>query len=482
MNNIYLAILKAADFCLARKRIIFPFGAFLILIALSWIALSVLQNFPNSADEYCYLYQAKTFLKGRFWNAPHPLQDSFLFFWIFHIKDKLVTHYMPGWAIVLAAFMKLGIPAWLSNPTLGVLFLGVQFRLGCRIFNERAAFLSVLIMLFSSFFLLNAASYFSHVLSALLIMLFFLKCFEYVDNQKLSDAFLTGVFFGMAFLTRLTLFLCSLPLIIWVLRQRISRWAILYFIAGTLPFIVFLLAYQFCITGKFLSSPLFETNQNLHVWKIDLASFYMTHAQLKSFIYWTPAFLILVYFVSLLNFAKNSRKTIIGLSFLCLVFGHAFYQADPGNQYGPRYYFEGYPFLVLLASAYLFKEEEFSQKSFISKCLFFLFLISIVFSIPLTYQHFMIEKQVVWERREPFRLVERNHIKNAIIFLGTGSGALRPMSIGDLTRNDIDFTNDVLYVWYRGKEDAALKAFYPQKSYYLYFYDPARKRGFLAKY
>ncbi len=49
------------------------------VILLSGFALFVLQGFPNSADEYAYIFQAETFLQKRLWNEPHPAKEFFSF-------------------------------------------------------------------------------------------------------------------------------------------------------------------------------------------------------------------------------------------------------------------------------------------------------------------------------------------------------------------------------------------------------------------
>ena len=96
--------------------------------------------------------------------------------------------------------------------------------------------------------------------------------------------------------------------------------------------------------------------------------------------------------------------------------------------------------------------------------------------------HFRVERQVIWERKDLYRLVEREKIKNAIIFLKTGTGTIRPMPIQDLTRNDLDYSNSVLYVWDRGKDNQRLMEYYPKKHYYTYSYDKKSKKMHLKKY
>src|SRR4051812_47622802 len=89
------------------------------------VALVVLRSFPNSADEYGYLFAAETFLKGRLWNpAPPPPLDLFLeVTHIFAIDGKWVSQYPPGWPVVLAGLSLVGLPFVAAAPVVGALLV-----------------------------------------------------------------------------------------------------------------------------------------------------------------------------------------------------------------------------------------------------------------------------------------------------------------------------------------------------------------------
>ena len=55
------------------------------------------------------------------------------------------------------------------------------------------------------------------------------------------------------------------------------------------------------------------------------------------------------------------------------------------------------------------------------------------------------------------------------------------MMISELTRNGVDYSNDVLYVSYRGKDNSKLAAYFPGRDYYVYSYD-SDGSGMLKKY
>jgi len=67
------------------------------LFAASLLLVWVLRAFPNSADEYGYIYEAETLLAGRLWNPLPPHSEFFTFLHIFEKDGKWVREYPPGW-------------------------------------------------------------------------------------------------------------------------------------------------------------------------------------------------------------------------------------------------------------------------------------------------------------------------------------------------------------------------------------------------
>lgn len=60
------------------------------------VAMLALRGFPNSADEYVYLYQARTLSEGRFYQEAHPLVDFFHFNHIAQKEGISVGRFPPG--------------------------------------------------------------------------------------------------------------------------------------------------------------------------------------------------------------------------------------------------------------------------------------------------------------------------------------------------------------------------------------------------
>ena len=226
-------------------------GVITALLILVTIALGVLRNFPNSADEYCYLYQARTMAEGRLWNDPHPLEPFFTFNYIQARDGKLFGVFPPGWPLVLAATTLLNVPSWLVNPALGVASLFVLFLIGRRMYDESTALIAIATTFISGFFLFNAASYFSHTFCGLLILVGVYCSHRFLSEGRGWQIMLAGAVFAAALLTRYySAFLSVLPLVAWVVVRARRRGAlVLWGLLGALPFAGFLLFYDQQLTG-----------------------------------------------------------------------------------------------------------------------------------------------------------------------------------------------------------------------------------------
>lgn len=102
MSRLYDGCLRVADWWLARSRVeLLAAGAVLVLIVVS-INQFVLRDFPNSGDEYVYLYQAQTLSHGRVWNDPPNEPQSFAFNYIVYSGKRAFGSFPVGWPLVLA--------------------------------------------------------------------------------------------------------------------------------------------------------------------------------------------------------------------------------------------------------------------------------------------------------------------------------------------------------------------------------------------
>ncbi len=484
MARLYEAWLRGSAAVLARRRLTLTAGAGLCVAVVAWIALAVLQDFPNSGDEYCYLYQSDTFAQGRLWNTPRPLQAFFDFYHVREVDGRLFSVFPPGWPAVLAAARLARFPLWLVNPLLSAASLVLLFALGRRLHGETGALAAVAVTFLSSFFLFNGASYFAHALCSVEILAYAYFGIRAIDERRVMWAALAGVAVGTALLTRnYTAVWAGLPFGLALLgKGRFGLKAVVAAMAGGAPFAAALLAYNAATMGHPFALAMgggfeaYDTRWFPPGWvgrAIDI-----TTGHLVKFVAWTPPALIGLYAWWWRRTPRQDWR-FTDFVFPSLVVAYFIYVDRGGNQYGPRYYFEALPFIALAAVAPLFREESFAGKTPAARTAFRALALSVVAAVPLFAWHAAVESRVIWERREPYRLAARQDLDHAVVFLGTKAGLRRPMSTLDLTRNGADRTARVLFVHDLGEDNARLMRAYAGWAFYRYRMDPDLGHGVL---
>ena len=325
-------------------------GAAVLLSAL--LAYGAAAVWPNSGDEYGYLYSPDTLLHGRFYNPPPPVQGLFDFFWIGMHDGKSASQYPPGWPAVLAAF-KVAHLHRLANPALvgvlGLLLSGCLKRLGVGSRTRRPLLALVLL---SPFTIFNGASLFSHLLAAVATLG---VCYLQLCDEQ-APAFWKkagiGAFMSLLLVTRHDSFVL-LAILFAADRLTLRRLEILRdapaFLIGGLPITAAWLHYNFAITGNPLVAtmrwafPGFQTLGIVH-YRFAVTNTLDMAALLFLFAGAVP---VLLYGWAL--HAKLRRRAVrfydllLPAAFMLFIF----YPHSPGHQYGPRYWYFAWPCAAL---------------------------------------------------------------------------------------------------------------------------------------
>jgi hypothetical protein len=198
---------------------------------------------------------------------------------------------------------------------------------------------------YGSFIFVFAGTYFTHILSGLLLLIAYIYL-------KRSKFFLAGLFAGLAFLSEYTI---ALVFPIWAVQVWIKQKSFLkgfWFGLGTLPAILFILGYNNYFTGSpFTMMYKFHTFQDLHsnygfslptlesLWGLSFSNY-------KGLFFYAP-FLVLALFVVLRN---NGIKSVLGhyvtwVSVIYFLVISGYFGWWGGWTYGPRLLF---PVAVLL--------------------------------------------------------------------------------------------------------------------------------------
>jgi len=449
----------------------------------------VLHAFPNSGDEYDYLFEAKTFLAGRLWNPIPSLFDLFAYHHILFKDGKWIAGYPPGWPLLLAATMGARAPPWLACPLAGALLLFAMFKLGQLRDGALGGVLAVALVALSPFFLFSAGSYFDLVPAAAAGSLFCWAALKFLRQPRLANAAASGLALGALGLIRnQDVLLFALPFaaeFLWKAGLRHYRLTPIIVLAG-LPFLVALLLYY----NTALGSPVPQTNLESQtvrfgLFPIDEFGRYLTPLDELRFVMgriimlgeWTSPLLVLGYLVAFGLLAVRHRLSFLDFIFPAYVLAFMLVPFDGGNQYGPRYYFEAFPFLVLTVVSglvpLLHEIKRPRQVAFYTS----LVLAHGAISIAGTAIFAVAMRTIVDQRMDIYDQVRAKRLRNAVVVVHSGTSPLRLMDPRDLTRNGIAVGEQVIYVLDIPDRLMSLHRLFPARRFYIYERAPRSPKG-----
>jgi hypothetical protein len=457
-----------------------------VLVALLLVATLVLQRFPNSADEYAYLFQADTLQALRLWNEVHPLQEFFTFSHIAEQDGKWVGRFPPGWPLVLAIFNAAYIPYWAVNPILGCVTLALLWRFAAVEYGRRVAGLTALGFGLSGFFVFNAASYFSHTISGLLLVVFTYWGCRYLEAPRWTYAAVIGAAAaGLAITRYYTAALCALPFAVALLRT----WSLRHWLGGVVmiaagaPLIAFLLFYNERITGDPL---LFVTrwhdpgemigfNRGYSVWDVPQR----IGRWATDYAYYASPLMLVLWIWAVLR-ARDGALRFFDFYFPLLLAGYLFWYSDGANRYGPRFLYAAWPFMALRIGIAVEGALRGQPAAGAARLLPFLFLLHLWMSMVNLPVNAVRNHEIIYERRDLFRAVEQAGLSDALVFVSSGTGLLNPMRPMDLLFNSIAPDGEVVYAHHRPGQAESLLAHFPGRSVWVYDRPEGAVRGTLT--
>ena len=451
LDRLFAAIVRMADRWSARPVATAAVAVPIVIAALVAINRGVLLGFANSGDEHAYLYQASTLAAGRLWNAAPPFPDSFTLNYIVFDGARAFSRFPLGWPLAIAAATTVGVPAWMINPLLGAATLVLTGMLGARLYGPRVGVIAAGVVGVSPFFLFNGGSYFSHAFCGVLLL-----GAAYVasrpDRTPAWAPLTIGFLLGWAVLARyLTGVVCAIPILIWFIRSDAasgggpSIWRQLALVAlGGLPWVAVLAWHNVSFTGspwQLTTLPLTRSLWFKSGWYYRGADIISTH--LQRYATWTPPLIVALYVYYLRAAPRELRRGWLDWMLIVTVAALYAYVERGGNQYGPRFHYEVYSFLVIFVAANVFTTASLMSRA--HRRAFAALALSVAV-LPLTFLfHAGTERRVIAERMGPYSTAERAGLQNAVVFMWGRVGTLRSMPVEDLTRNGLDYAGPVLY-------------------------------------
>ena len=373
--------------------------AFRGLLALATVALAaagtviVYRDHPLSMDEYAPLFQARLFSQGRLAAELPPdllpwlFHDRFLelFFLSSETTGRVISHYWPGFAVLLAPFVRLDA-AWLLNPLLTAGSLLLLAHLARRLLpGTEAAGWAVLLALASPQVTINAISYYSMSAHLFLNLLFAALLLRPTAARTL----LAGGVGSLAVVLHQPVphLLFALPWLVWLAGrgQPLRRLGTLSL--GYLPLGLLLGAGWLVLKSNIESEgppppphrpPILEIQPAagaqpetrsvagavFHRFRGQLGLFQWPNAEilewrlvglLKLFLWAVPGLpiLALVGYRRCRRWNAASGLRLLGYSALCSLVGYFFIPYSQGHGWGYRYFHQAWGVLPLLAAAAL---------------------------------------------------------------------------------------------------------------------------------
>jgi len=449
------------------------------------VSALVLLHFPNSADEFSYLFQAETYASGRPWIDEHPVQAFVQFMHSKVLDGRWVGRFPPGWPAFLAPFLAVGLPAWLVNPLVAAACVALLYVLGRRSFGERAGLLAAALFALSPFLILNAGAYYSHLFAALLSLIFALAGTRYLERPSASAALVAGLALGWLGLARtMNPLLLGAPFAVALLARRswphlLRGWPLAL---GGGACLALLFAYNAVLTGDPTLPPTLvdDPKQTIgfvgghtpaRAWK------FIQHRLLLLPRYTSGLFLF-VYGLALVRGAQRRDLRWWDAYFALEVLGYSLYQNSSHDTYGPRYLFEAFPFAALRIAAACAPRAEGRPWAPVFSWLVALHLATALTGIVSTA---WLHGHVIRERRDPIRAVEEAGLRNAVVFVASDTSPTRRMPKFDLVRNlpDVD-DQPVVWAHFRKQELERIEAYYPERTFWVYQRPPDQVRGRLV--
>lgn len=471
-------------------------GLVILLCAVTAIAILyfAFAAFPNSADEYGFLFQADTFRHFRLWNTPPS--DPVLFDQNLVIARNgiWISQYLPGWPAIIAALELLRLPPWLAAPVCGaflLLLLWQTLRIECR----SPALVAALLLSYatSDFFLLNSATYFSHCASALTVVGTIVCLLRAEQDASWRWPFAAGACCGFALLCRIdSAALAGVAALAAWIEQGCRRRMLLLGIAGIAPLVAIFIGYNWLVTGNPLLPPTAWAGE-IRFGANGLQGIESGPARFRMLIqtFWrlgeladTASLVVPALYLVALVFRIRGRRlrfydVVPAVNFIVFLI----YPDLGGFQMGPRYWFDGFVVMHITLGS-VFSEQRLEWSRFVTACCLLLVPVSIA-RLPGQVAY---EARLMHERSSVYRLgaaLPADHRSVVLVpdFFSTWdqrANRTTPNLAKDFARNGMALDRPVLY----GRADvpnaiARACAVEPGAAIYAFHLDQAHPGGWL---
>jgi 4-amino-4-deoxy-L-arabinose transferase-like glycosyltransferase len=336
----------------------------LIHLGLTFYVSSVIMaGIPHMPDSAAYYRQAILLSQGKLYQANFTMEprEAFIMMSEYFQGDNLFVRYPHFWPFLMAVFIKLGTPS-LSNPFFSTLSLLLIFLISRRLFDEKTGLIAALLYCVSPIVILMASEYMMHTVTQFFLLASFYFLLKFFDSKSWHFGFLGGLSIGYAFALRpLTTAGVFLPIGLYFLflrRKEILALRSLWLVAGFLVLMALLVADNHLLTGEyskfghptaiFRDSRALVSPSNLQT---GLNMTDSTFAYLSPIIFYSfiPHIILALALIPVF-FIRKKEDFLCILIFISLVGFYSMIYTHGIHGYGPRYFFESFFALFILAA------------------------------------------------------------------------------------------------------------------------------------
>jgi len=471
------------DWINKRKRIITFSMALIIFFLCLLLNIFVYKTCAHIVDEANYLFQAKIFAAGRLWAHPPELSKEFFHLLYFvQTPDKWYSSFFPGQSLLFALGILLKMP-FLINPLLTAVLLITTAWAGQKIYSAHTGVIAGFLLLCSPFVLFQGASYFSHIFPAVIttvLLVWFVKFGELNHKKCITSGLITGILFLFRPLSASVIIVFFLFYIVFqVIKNKnfnvkVGINFLILFGIGLLPGIILLLMYNFYLTGHYFTTPhqLALPNEAMRFGIHSLKNTLINITGLSVDLLGLPLISLIPVILFFISRCQYSKLFLIFSIMYCIAYSIYPYH---GLSYGPRFYFELVPLLLIGSVQVLLKKCTFPNKkltglfpSFSQRAIIFTLLITVPVISFLGIVPW--RASVFANRGEYYNIKDTIHkevIPPAVVSIKSSDKERIIPYLAGFQLNSVTWKGNVIYIRYLPEQKNELMRSYPDRRHYI---------------